>query len=92
MAVDRDSTRARSANHRHRGFRRLGLRNWPTAWSKHTSEDFNHKEPVMKKESPPPRAWKEIQGGTASKESYDGFAALVGVWSALRRTKKASGR
>ncbi len=43
----------------------------------------------MKKERFPSRAWKELQRGTGSKESYDGFAALVGGWWALRRAKKS---
>jgi hypothetical protein len=43
----------------------------------------------MKKENLPSRAWKERQRGTASKESYDVFSALVGAWWALRRVKKS---
>ena len=43
----------------------------------------------MKKENTPSRAWKELQRGTASNESYDGFAALVGASWALRRAKKS---
>jgi hypothetical protein len=43
----------------------------------------------MNKENLSSRAWKELQRGTASKESSDGFAALVGVWWSLRRAKKS---
>ena len=35
------------------------------------------------------RAWKELQRNTASKESHDVFAAMFGVWWALRRAEKS---
>jgi hypothetical protein len=43
----------------------------------------------MKKENLPAHAWKELQRGVASKESYDGFSALAGAWWALRRAKRS---
>ena len=43
----------------------------------------------MKKENLPSRAWKELQRNTASKESHDVFAAMFGVWWALRRAQKS---
>jgi len=43
----------------------------------------------MKKENLQSRAWKELQRGMASKESLDGFAAVVGVWWAMRRAKRS---
>jgi len=39
----------------------------------------------MKKENLPSRAWKHLERYTASNESLDGFAAVVGMWWALRR-------
>ena len=43
----------------------------------------------MKKENLSSRALEHLQRGTASKESHDGFAALAGVWWALRRVKRS---
>lgn len=46
----------------------------------------------MKKENLPSRAWKELQRGTASKESHDGCAVVVGVWGRCAARREASGR
>jgi hypothetical protein len=43
----------------------------------------------VKKENLPSRTWKELQRSTVSKESYDGFSALVGTWWALRQAKRS---
>ena len=42
----------------------------------------------MKKEKLPSRVWKHLQCATPSNESLDCFAAVVGVWWALRRAQK----
>jgi hypothetical protein len=43
----------------------------------------------MKMKNLPSGARNALQRGMASKESYDGFAAVVGVWWALRHAKRS---
>ena len=63
-----------------------------TGSAKYPSEYINQKEREMRNKNLPSRLSKHLRRNTTSNESYNRFAAVVGVWWRCAGRRKASGR